>query len=395
MDLDSDVVLLGTGVAPLAAANFLITQGKSVLVLNPDWDFFLENSELPMDPLLPFRRKNFPIKRIEKSWPEHVLAELRPDFPGAVEYWSGSAIAQGEEEQGYQDVEAPYVRNRGRLWVAAGSETTQEDLESLYVQCSDHGFNPQVLEGVQVTKKFPGCNSGEKDLFGLFLPKVCDVDLSRYRNGLLEYIRERLGAQRVVSGATQIEFIPEGIRFYANGQPKTARIKEKMLVFWTPKTTSWILSQAKKLETRPVQPQGVRLWEEWSLASRHSLDPSVVGIYRDMAVWTEVEGSPERDPSELHRLVVLRAGALASVADGFEWASGASFEDLTDLCLKFLKWEHFKISSFRPRAILEWVDEDLWTLSQAGPLVQVVCESDGPLFKVVKKARNACEHTGS
>ena len=36
MPFDSDVALLGTGVAPLVAANHLLAQGKSVLLLNPD-----------------------------------------------------------------------------------------------------------------------------------------------------------------------------------------------------------------------------------------------------------------------------------------------------------------------------------------------------------------------
>ena len=50
---DSDVALIGTGIAPLIAAAHLISQGKRVLVLNPDFDFFLEDSELPLDPMLP------------------------------------------------------------------------------------------------------------------------------------------------------------------------------------------------------------------------------------------------------------------------------------------------------------------------------------------------------
>jgi predicted oxidoreductase len=37
---DSDFALIGTGVAPLVAASSLISQGKSVLVLNPDFFFF-------------------------------------------------------------------------------------------------------------------------------------------------------------------------------------------------------------------------------------------------------------------------------------------------------------------------------------------------------------------
>ena len=76
----ADDALLGTGIAPLVAANHLLAQGKSVLLLNPDRDFFLEDSELPLDPLL----QGLPDpKRLTRSSPEQALAELRPDFPGA------------------------------------------------------------------------------------------------------------------------------------------------------------------------------------------------------------------------------------------------------------------------------------------------------------------------
>src|SRR5690349_18293365 len=98
MQLDSEVALLGTGVAPLVAANHLMVQGKSVLLLNPSWDFFLENSELPFDPLLKGRPS---LERILKSSPEKALDELRPDFPGPIEFWSAHS-----DKTGYHDPSA-------------------------------------------------------------------------------------------------------------------------------------------------------------------------------------------------------------------------------------------------------------------------------------------------
>src|SRR3954454_2505190 len=114
MPLDSDVALLGTGVAPLIAAQHLLTQGKTVLLLNPDWDFFLEDSELPLDPM--FHGK-VTIDRLRRSGPEHALAELRPEFPGAVEFWAGKS------EVGFHDPEAPHVRQRARLWTVKGDKS--------------------------------------------------------------------------------------------------------------------------------------------------------------------------------------------------------------------------------------------------------------------------------
>src|ERR1700756_1337407 len=110
---DSDVALIGTGLAPLVAASHLISQGKSVLVLNPDFDFFLEDSELPLDPMFPLRPESLKPDRLVAQDAEHVLAELRPFFPGAVEAWSAGQTGSS----GYHDQQAPHVRQRSRLWI--------------------------------------------------------------------------------------------------------------------------------------------------------------------------------------------------------------------------------------------------------------------------------------
>src|SRR5689334_19548939 len=103
MPYDSDVALLGTGVAPLIAATYLLQQGKTVLLLNPDWDFFLEDSELPLDPLL----HGLPHpQRLLQGSPERALQVLRPYFPGAIESWSPNS----SEQPGFHDPTAPHVR---------------------------------------------------------------------------------------------------------------------------------------------------------------------------------------------------------------------------------------------------------------------------------------------
>src|SRR4051794_28280496 len=136
MPSDCDVALLGTGIAPLVAAKHLLSQGKTVLVLNPDRDFFLEDSELPLDPLLPLPGP----ERISESLPDRALAELRPHFPGAVEFWSADS-AQGQAQAGFHDPTAPHVRSRSRLFVGTtgirGRRPSREELEELYVKCSD------------------------------------------------------------------------------------------------------------------------------------------------------------------------------------------------------------------------------------------------------------------
>jgi hypothetical protein len=391
MPFDSDVALLGTGVAPLVAANYLLGQGKSVLLLNPDRDFFLEDSELPLDPLL----QDTPSpKRLARSSPENALAELRPDFPGAIEFWSAHT-----GKQGFHDPDAPHVRQRGRLWMSSFDKNrlwNWEELEDLYVEASDAGFNPQILEGLQAAKRFPGFSGNAGTFRGLMLPKLCDVDTVRYRNGLLEFVRERLPLERVVCAVNQIDCMPEGIRFHANGTLNTAKLKDGMLVFWTPQLSTWVLNQAKKAEVQPKLPRGVRLWEQWSLNSRDEPDPGMIGMLGDMAVWADFEGIPPEN-KQSHRLAVLRSGPLVSPKglnlpqQGLNWASAQSFGSLSNLCHNFLKWDRFSIHSLRARAIFEWENEESWLLTPSDPLVQVVTACDGPLVDVVRVARSACE----
>ena len=410
MALDSDVAdfaLLGTGVAPLVAATHLLAQGKSVLILNPDWDFFREDSELPLDPLWPVSSRNVTPQRLARNSPEHALQQLRPDFPGAIELWSGPETGGA----GYRDAYAPHVRQRARLWISSGELARArgwETMEDMYVETSDAGLNPQLLEGPIAAKRFPGIGrqEGTDDLRGLLLPKLSDVDVNRYRNGLLEFVRERLGPKRVICAATQVEPIAEGVRFHSGGAPRTARLNEGMLVFWTPRLSQWVLTQAqthgKKSETPLVNPTGVRLWEEWMLNSREPLDPGIVGVFEGMTAWAELEGAPDPRVERLFRLAVLRAGPLVPLSglnvpqSGMTWASAESFASLSRLSHGFLGWERFSISSMRPRAVLEWKDAIphdsavCWAFSRGSIQVKVVSGCDGPIVDVVRTARLAC-----
>ena len=259
MPFDSDVAVLGTGVASLVAANRLASEGKTVLLLNPEWDFFREDSELPLDPLCPVDPVTLHPRRLLRNDPARALGELRPDFPGAVEFWQ-----EGGQASGYRDHLAPHVRSRSRLWISAdrGEDAIWDAIEAMYVETSDAGLKPVILEGLLALRRFPGFAAralpgpGQADGFrGVLLPKIADVDVARYRNGLLEYVREKLGPGRVLTNASQVDLMPEGVRFHAGGLPHTAKLGEGMLVFWTPRLTKWVLAQAKKAEVEPVHPR--------------------------------------------------------------------------------------------------------------------------------------------
>jgi hypothetical protein len=202
----------------------------------------------------------------------------------------------------------------------------------------------------------------------------------------------------VVCNARQFEIMPGGIRFHADGKLHTARLNEGLLVFWTPRLTKWVLSQARRSEVTPVMPRGIRLWEQWSLISREAVDPSSVGVFRNLAVWAEVEGKPE-ESLPVNRLAVLRSGPLVEPLAGTEVAdahlfSADSFNSLGNLFYGFLKWGHVSVRGMKPRALFEWGGSGSWSLSKSDLRSRVVMGCDGPLAEVVRIARQSCQELG-
>ncbi|MBI2711548.1 MAG: hypothetical protein HYX41_01620 [Bdellovibrio sp.] len=394
MALDSDVALLGTGVAPLIAANHLLSQGKSVLLLNPDLDFFLEDSELSLDPLL---HGKITLDRIQKSTPQKALATLRPDFPGPLEFWTSH---MQKKKQGFHDPTAPHLRERDRLWIMpdqGSQDLSWSELENLYVEAEDSGLNPQILDGFSATRKFPGSTSSQPGFRGLLIPKLCDLDIMRYRIGLMEFIRERLGPKNVVCAVNQLDWLPGGIRFRAGKTVTTAQLGLGLLVFWTPRLTSWIFGQSRSFEVRPPSPLGIRLWEEWSLISRDPPNPQVIGNFSDLTVWADYEGPPSVDPNRTSRLSALRLGPLVTklaqhpTDNQSNWASSESFYSLARLTQDFLNWNHTTIRGMKAKAIFEWKDETPWTMCKTHPRIEIVRGCDGPLVDVVRTAKASCD----
>lgn len=410
MRLDSEYVVVGTGVAPLAAANRLYQEGHSVVLLNPQWDFFQEDSELPLDPLLPLTSNALTASRLARSQTERAWAELAPDFPGALEVWPKGTGARAATTDRFTDPLAPFVRTRTRLWVQPPDHLARalrvrqwEALEEMYVSASDAGLNPQAQEGFGTAHKFPGATAARvasRDFRTIALPRCADVDVARYRNGLLELARERLGNERIATHISQLEIVDRQLRFYSGGTASSIQASGGVLVFWTPTLTPWVLSQAKRAGVVAPRPSGIRIWEQWTLVSRERLDPAWVGAYEDMVVWAEAEGDPEAllagHAPALNRLIVLKAGQLLDLealdrkqGSPWEtsWASEESFQAMGRLCSDFLRWEEFTVSAVHPRVVLEWTERPKpWRL---GSNVRVIGGSDGPLFDVVESARLA------
>ena len=193
-----DYLLVGTGVAPLLAAQRLSNRGDRVMVFNPDSDFFLENSELPLD-LLSFETTNTDLsRRFANNSPEQVYRDLISEFPGAIEMWKEED--ERNASRPFQVESAPWVRSRHRLWLAQEKSYTVERVENLYLRLLELGLKPRWFEGASLIKQLPGFTSKNldsrklKNCVGFIGPRFGDVDVNRYRTGLLEYIRENWGA---------------------------------------------------------------------------------------------------------------------------------------------------------------------------------------------------------
>ena len=288
---------------------------------------------------------------------------------------------------GFHDPLAPHVRSRSRLWVSQNErdrDYSWDLMDELYVEASDAGLNPQILEGMQVSARFPGVSTPSEGSRGLLIPKICDVDVVRYRNGLLEFLRERLDAEQLLCGVSQMDLVPDGVKFHQGAQSRNARINEGVLIFWTPQLSSWIVGQARKRDVSLSFPTCARLWEQWSLVSRDRLDPSVVGVFRDMAVWADGEGEPSSDSKTL---AVLRA-----VDTGQGLSSSSSLGSLSELCHNYMKWDRFSIRSMKTRAVLEWDQKKATVFSLGdGRAAYVIRGADGAITEVVRNARNSCD----
>lgn len=387
----AEVVLVGTGVAPLIAAYDLLAQGLRPIIVNPERDFFLENCELSLDPWIPWSTEaDDLVARIKAGLQEGVLSGLRPVFPGAVEAWPG----KGNGKEGYRDPQAPFVRARGRLWLVTDPEQQPlwRKLEDLFVVLHDADLNPQILDGVSAIKRFPACNSEERMGQGIWVPRVADVDLTRFRVGLLEFVRERLGDDGVLCEASQMQWTEQGLRFHYRGQVRTGLASRATMVFWTPALQSWIQAQLRALEVRVTLPQGIRQWEEWVLNSREAIDPSTVGIWNDCVVWGDGEGAPDLAPTS--RVRVLRPVGT----DGSGWASGDSFKSLHRLCQEFLRWEKFGVHRMDPKSTVLWkpgTTAMAVKTSKSAPSLWLVPGADGPLASIVTRVRESVATLGS
>lgn len=388
----TDYLLIGTGVAPLLAAQRLIARGDSVVILNPDSDFFLENSELPLDPFSFESADTDLTKRFSNNLPEQVYKDLLPEFPGALEMWKEEQ--EGSVNSGFQVESAPWIRSRYRLWVAADKSKRRMHLENLYLRSLDLGWKPKWLEGVALAKRFPGFSSRNLESRGLeswsgFLgPRFGDVDVSRYRTGILEYLREKLGRENIVNSAHILDIDQKGVRFQrSEGLPTTIEVSRAVLYFWTPKLERKIEQNLEKYAPRMIaefqSAVARQLWEEWDLLSRDPVNPYVVAHLGSTRIWSYGEGAPP--VGGWNRIKVMRKETSDSLL------GEQSFQELSKMIFDFMGWDRFTVRNMSPRIFYRWNQTSPLEYDSDGVRTLVVKACDGPIHWIANQVRKTID----
>jgi hypothetical protein len=392
MKLKVDYLLIGTGIAPLLAAQKLTNRGDSVMILNPDPDFFLENSELSLD-LLSFESTTTDLaRRFSNNFPEQVYRDLIPEFPGAVE------IAREEDSrrtgEHYQVEGAPWIRSRHRLWVAPERGVARDRLEVLYLRALDLGLKPQWLEGLALAKRFPGFSTRNLEArnldgwVGFLGPRLGDIDVSRYRTGLLEFVRERLGRDNVLTGVHLLNADQKGVRFQrAQGLPLGVEVARSVLFFWTPKLERLLRGNLERHCPRGLktfhETATLQNWEEWDLISRDPVNPFVVAHLERLRIWAHGEGLPPREG--WHGIKVM----MREKSD--TWMDEESFRELSRLVFQFMGWERFTVRRMTPRTFYRWNQMTPIEYDSGGMRTLIIPSCDGPLHWIAGQVRKTIE----
>jgi hypothetical protein len=387
-----DYLLVGTGVAPLLAAQRLSGRGDQVMVLNPDSDFFLENSELPLD-LLSFETTNQDLgKRFANNTPDQVYRDLISEFPGAIEIWKEED--EKVASRPFQVESAPWVRSRDRMWLALEKSYTVERVENLYLRLLELGLKPRWFEGASLIRQLPGFTSRNlesrklKNCVGFIGPRFGDVDVNRYRTGLLEFIREKLGRDHILTNAHLLDVDQKGVGFQlASGPPRTVEVKRAVLYFWTPKLERLLRGTLEKNDPRMLGEFDASVhkqtWEEWEILSRDPVNPHVVAHLDGLRIWSHGEGVP---PPGGWNLVKIMRRDQSGILLGEQ-----SFKEVSDLVFQYLGWDRFTMRKMTPRSVYRWNRFTPIEFESDGLRSMIIQSCDGPLHWIARQVRQTID----
>jgi hypothetical protein len=250
------------------------------------------------------------------------------------------------------------------------------------------------LEGVSLAKRFPGFSARhleERDVDGWsgFLgPRFGDIDVGRYRTGLLEYVREKLGREKILTSTRIVDIGRKGAMVQGpHGPPALIEVDRAVLQFWTPKMERPLRQSLEKHAPESLalfdQVTTRQLWEEWDLLSRDPVNPYVVAHFESMRVWSFGEGPPP--PGGYSRIKLMRREGTNSLL------GDSSFQEMFKLVFGFMGWDRLTVRSMSPRVFYRWSSTIPIKYESDGLKTLIILGCDGPLHWIAGQVRKAID----
>lgn len=345
-----DYVLVGTGLSTLLSLKLILDQGGTAILLNPEREFFSENSELDFSPVFELEQRSFlSAENFRRLQSEVVFEELSPHFPGPFN---------------------PLIKNRRLVWMGKRGDPEWEQLELSSVQGFVEGAKVKERDLTELENVFPGLDGRFR---GYELGKYSEVDSASYREGLLQFLSQKYSGSLLLAGVGSIRFSGKSIRFFAEGKLQQVRIKKSMIVCWTPRLSPWIAREFQKNSGRSA------LWEDWLIHTRAPVDPTMVVFLEGF--WIRPQGD---------RICVSTMRRVPAQDTQRELFNEESFSRLRKLCHYYFNWTSIRLREYRHRSLLKGAD--LWASgvmhsSKDEIPVQIFCEADGYIGDVVERTK--------
>ena len=214
------------------------------------------------------------------------------------------------------------------------------------------------------------------------------MDVNRYRMGMLEFVREKLGRENILTNAHVLDVDSKGVRFQlASGLPQTLEVGRAILYFWTPRMERRLIQNLEKYDPRamPLLNEAVKRqqWEEWQFVSRYPVNPAVVGHLESVRVWADGEGIPHA--SGLNSVKVMRR------VRGQLFLGEASFQDISKLLFQFLGWDRCTVRHMQPRTLYRWNHNHPIEFDSDGIRSIIISSCDGPLHWIASQVRSTID----
>lgn len=343
--LQAQVALIGSGMAPLIVMRNLVQDGYRVVLINPLRDFFVEQSELPLD-----WENDDPLEAVRTSFSR--------DFPGPLEDCDFS------------------IKSR----IIASQPSTEkkvswEDLEALYLKKSLQNKVPaQILDASGVRSRFPLVPKTTELLRGVAFSKSWTVDVDRFRHAVLQLVRERVDRSHVLSDVQDVEYMPGGVRFFHQGESLSVSVEKQTLIFSTPGIARLSQNWLRRFQSERFVglPPPAREWKRWRIVSREAARLDALGVFGATACWANL-----REPTLLN--VIEQVGERSR----FEQAD---LSELRSLCVSFLGWDKFSVRELHACRVYDWSQTPKLNVKALDDRCAWVGRSDGNLFQVVEHA---------